>query len=91
MDLVCLHFCYSVVAGKAVLVALAFPEIVEFLPKLLPHNISGCIGWLYKGKISEQEDKYAKLTKLSKILKEEPWKLGFGKVSKEIVHLLIEL
>ncbi|XP_053108564.1 DNA helicase B isoform X2 [Hemicordylus capensis] len=57
-------------AGKAVLVALAFPAILEFLPILLPRNISHCIGWL--------NSKDVELTKLNKILKEEPWKLGFS-------------
>ncbi|KAJ6651376.1 hypothetical protein lerEdw1_020949 [Lerista edwardsae] len=73
-------------AGKAVLTALAFPEIVEFLPKLLPRNISGCIGWWHQGKISDEEDKHAKLTKLNKILKEEPWKLGFSKMMYRDLH-----
>ncbi|XP_062989987.1 DNA helicase B [Elgaria multicarinata webbii] len=59
--------------GKAVLVALDFPIIMQFLPTLLPHNVSDCIQWL--GPYESD-----KLTKLDTILKEEPWKLGFSTI-----------
>ncbi|KAL8221475.1 UNVERIFIED_CONTAM: hypothetical protein K2H54_068339 [Gekko kuhli] len=67
-------------AGKAVLVALVFPALVEFLPTLLPYSISSCIGWLEWSEISGSECRNCKLAKLNMILTEEPWKLGFSTI-----------
>nr|XP_056703366.1 DNA helicase B [Euleptes europaea] len=72
------HYIKNSPAGKAVLVALVFPAIMEFLPTLLPHSISSCIGWLDWSESSDKECKNGKLTKLNTILTEEPWKLGFS-------------
>ncbi|KFP30005.1 DNA helicase B, partial [Colius striatus] len=73
-------------AGKAILVALAFPMILEFLPVLLPRHFCcllemGC--WQratdednsMDGEEVHFQDKL--LTKLDEMLKNEPWKLGF--------------
>nr|XP_060633488.1 DNA helicase B isoform X1 [Anolis sagrei ordinatus] len=69
--------------GKAVLSALAFPLVLEFLPKLLPCNVSDCVQWyVHEQKHCEGD----KLTTLEKILKEEPWKLGFSKMTYREVH-----
>lgn len=78
------------VAGKAVLVALTFPMILEFLPILLPRHfccLLNMVCWQRKteeknGTDGEEvcfQDKM--LTKLDEILKNEPWKLGFSRVS----------
>ncbi|KAK4832160.1 hypothetical protein QYF61_020940 [Mycteria americana] len=75
-------------AGKAVLVALTFPMILEFLPILLPRHFScllNMVCWQRKteennGTDDEEvhfQDKM--LTKLDEILKNEPWKLGFSR------------
>ncbi|KAH0616654.1 hypothetical protein JD844_027937 [Phrynosoma platyrhinos] len=66
-------------AGKAVLTALHFPIVLEFLPKLLPCNVSDCIDWFNHSRIKCEDDR---LTKLDKILKEEPWKLGFSVIMR---------
>ncbi|XP_061495787.1 LOW QUALITY PROTEIN: DNA helicase B [Rhineura floridana] len=68
------HYVKNSAAGKAVLAALAFPIILEFLPTLLPRSVSYCIEMLDWSRINHKDDN---LTKLNKILKEEPWKLGF--------------
>ncbi|XP_008114794.1 DNA helicase B isoform X2 [Anolis carolinensis] len=63
--------------GKAVLSALAYPIVLEFLPKLLPCNVSDCIQWY---RHSQKHCEGDQLTTLEKILQEEPWKLGFSKI-----------
>ncbi|KFV20717.1 DNA helicase B, partial [Tauraco erythrolophus] len=83
-------FCYvsKSLAGKAVLVALTFPMILEFLPILLPRHfccLLNMVRWQRKteengGMDGEEvlfQDKM--LTKLDEILKNEPWKLGFSR------------
>ncbi|XP_077194858.1 DNA helicase B [Paroedura picta] len=74
------HYIEKSPTGKAVLVALVFPAILEFLPTLLPYSISSCIGWLDWNEISGNGCKHDKLTKLNMILTEEPWKLGFSTI-----------
>lgn len=78
------------VAGKAALVALTFPMILEFLPILLPRHfccLLDMVCWQRKteensGSDSEEEGFQDKmLTKLDEILKNELWKLGFSRVS----------
>nr|XP_020641675.1 DNA helicase B [Pogona vitticeps] len=64
-------------AGKAVLAALSYPIILEFLPKLLPRNVFACIEWFEYNTVKCEGDR---LTRLDKILKEEPWKLGFNPI-----------
>ncbi|KFQ77328.1 DNA helicase B, partial [Phaethon lepturus] len=79
-------------AGKAVLVALTFPMILEFLPILLPRHfccLLDMVCWQRKteenngmdGEEVHFQDKM--LTKLDEILKNEPWKLGF---SRKIIY-----
>ncbi|XP_010287759.1 PREDICTED: DNA helicase B, partial [Phaethon lepturus] len=76
-------------AGKAVLVALTFPMILEFLPILLPRHfccLLDMVCWQRKteenngmdGEEVHFQDKM--LTKLDEILKNEPWKLGFSRI-----------
>ncbi|KAM9293058.1 DNA helicase B [Morus bassanus] len=84
-------FCYVLksFAGKAVLVALTFPMILEFLPILLPRHfccLLNMVDWQRKteenngmdGEEVRFQDKM--LTKLDEILKNEPWKLGFSRI-----------
>ncbi|NXJ89169.1 HELB helicase, partial [Corythaixoides concolor] len=77
-------------AGKAVLVALTFPMILELLPILLPRHfccLLNMVCWQRKteensGVDGEEvlfQDKM--LTKLDEILKNEPWKLGFSRIT----------
>ncbi|XP_075005399.1 DNA helicase B isoform X5 [Calonectris borealis] len=89
-------FCYVLksFAGKAVLVALTFPMILEFLPTLLPRHFCCLLNmacWQRKteenngtdGEEVHFQDKM--LTKLDEILKNEPWKLGFSRqMEKEV-------
>ncbi|NWH43724.1 HELB helicase, partial [Fregata magnificens] len=76
-------------AGKAVLVALTFPMILEFLPILLPRHFCCLLNMVHWQKQTEEnngtdgeevhfQDKM--LTKLDEILKNEPWKLGFSRI-----------
>lgn len=78
------------VAGKAVLVALTFPMILEFLPILLPRHfccLLNMVRWPRKTEVNNGTDgeevhfQDKMLTKLDEILNNEPWKLGFSRVS----------
>ncbi|KFZ53393.1 DNA helicase B, partial [Podiceps cristatus] len=75
-------------AGKAVLVALTYPMILEFLPILLPRHFCCLLDMVYWQRKTEEnngmdgeevcfQDKM--LTKLDEILKNDPWKLGFSR------------
>ncbi|KFP86841.1 DNA helicase B, partial [Acanthisitta chloris] len=84
-------------AGKVVLVALTFPVILEFLPILLPRHfccLLDMVSWQRKAEESNGADgeeadfQDEMLTKLDKILKNEPWKLGF---SRKIVYKELKL
>ncbi|NWV37754.1 HELB helicase, partial [Grantiella picta] len=69
-------------AGKAVLVALAFPRILEFLPILLPRRFCCLLDkmcWQRNG-VSGEEVDHKTVEKLDEILKDEPWKLGFSRI-----------
>ncbi|NXN53193.1 HELB helicase, partial [Rynchops niger] len=83
-------------AGKAVLVALAFPMILEFLPILLPRHfccLLDMVCWQRKteegngtdGEEIHFQDKM--LTKLDEMLKNEPWKLGFSRITYRELNL----
>lgn len=77
-------FLVLAVAGKAVLGALAFPRILEFLPVLLPRHfccLLDKICWERKADVDGEEVADEMGTKLDEILKDEPWKLGFSRVS----------
>ncbi|XP_014819151.1 PREDICTED: DNA helicase B-like isoform X3 [Calidris pugnax] len=80
-------------AGKAVLVALTFPLLLEFLPVLLPRHFCSLLDLVHWHRKTEEnndadgeevhfQDKM--LTKLDEILKNEPWKLGFSRMEKEV-------
>ncbi|NXU18263.1 HELB helicase, partial [Pardalotus punctatus] len=76
-------------AGKAVLVALAFPSILEFLPVLLPRHFRCLLDkmcWQGVGTDGEEVDDKT-ITKLDEILKDEPWKLGFSRIIYKELNL----
>ncbi|NXA08317.1 HELB helicase, partial [Sapayoa aenigma] len=83
-------------AGKAVLVALTFPRILEFLPILLPRHfccLLNMVHWQRKteanndtsGEEADFQDKM--LRKLDEILENEPWKLGFSRIIYKELNL----
>ncbi|XP_037245422.1 DNA helicase B isoform X2 [Falco rusticolus] len=83
-------------AGKAVLVALTYPMILEFLPVLLPRHFCSLLNmvcWQRKteeniGADDEEEHFQDKmLTQLDEILKNEPWKLGFSRITYRELNL----
>ncbi|NXS62298.1 HELB helicase, partial [Brachypteracias leptosomus] len=83
------YYVLKSVAGKAVLVALAFPRILEFLPVLLPRHFCGLLDivcWQRKTEENNGTDgeevhfQDEMLTKLDEMLKNEPWKLGFSRI-----------
>nr|XP_009670068.1 PREDICTED: DNA helicase B [Struthio camelus australis] len=83
-------------AGKAVLVAMNFPMVMEFLPVLLPRHFCCLLEEVCWQKDTEnnndadgekehfQDDR---LTELNEILKNEPWKLGFSKITYRELNL----
>ncbi|KFU98415.1 DNA helicase B, partial [Pterocles gutturalis] len=82
------YYVLKSLAGKAVLVALTYPMILEFLPILLPRHfccLLDMVCWQRKteenngtdGEEVHFQDKM--LIKLDEILKNEPWKLGFSR------------
>ncbi|NXW60973.1 HELB helicase, partial [Eurystomus gularis] len=83
------YYVWKSFAGKAVLVALTFPRILEFLPILLPRHFYGLLDMVSWQRQPEEnndtddeevrfQDKV--LTKLDEILKNDPWKLGFSRI-----------
>ncbi|XP_055568759.1 DNA helicase B isoform X1 [Falco biarmicus] len=83
-------------AGKAILVALTYPMILEFLPVLLPRHFCSLLNmvcWQRKteeniGADDEEEHFQDKmLTQLDEILKNEPWKLGFSRITYRELNL----
>ncbi|NXF06319.1 HELB helicase, partial [Smithornis capensis] len=80
-------------AGKAVLVALTFPRILEFLPVLLPRHFScllNMVHWQRKTEESNGEEvdfQDKMLRKLDEILENEPWKLGFSRIIYKELNL----
>ncbi|NXE91166.1 HELB helicase, partial [Menura novaehollandiae] len=81
-------------AGKAVLVALTFPRILEFLPILLPRHfwcLLNMVCWQRETEESNDMDGEEvddeMLTKLDEILKDEPWKLGFSRIINKELNL----
>ncbi|NWV28442.1 HELB helicase, partial [Origma solitaria] len=84
-------FCYVAksFAGKAVLVALAFPSILEFLPILLPRHFCCLLDkvcWQSTDMDAEEVDDKT-VAKLDAILKDEPWKLGFSRIIYKELNL----
>uniref|UniRef100_A0A8C0EMM1 DNA helicase B n=1 Tax=Bubo bubo TaxID=30461 RepID=A0A8C0EMM1_BUBBB len=65
------HYVSKSLAGKAVLVALTFPMILEFLPILLPRHFCSLLD----------------MVQLDEILKNEPWKLGFSRITYRELNL----
>ncbi|NXY19466.1 HELB helicase, partial [Atrichornis clamosus] len=89
-------FCYvsESFAGKAVLVALTFPRILEFLPILLPRHfwcLLNMVCWQRETEESNNMDGEGvddeMLTKLDQILKDQPWKLGFSRIIHKELNL----
>ncbi|NXS80084.1 HELB helicase, partial [Erpornis zantholeuca] len=77
-------------AGKAVLGALAFPRILEFLPILLPRHFCSVLDkmcWQRKADTDGEEVADEMVTKLDEILKDEPWKLGFSRIMYKELNL----
>nr|XP_013802458.1 PREDICTED: DNA helicase B [Apteryx mantelli mantelli] len=83
-------------AGKAVLVAMNFPMIMEFLPVLLPRHFCCLLEeacWQKETENNSDADVEKErfqddiLTKLNDILKNEPWKLGFSKITYRELNL----
>ncbi|XP_058660987.1 DNA helicase B [Ammospiza nelsoni] len=77
------HYVSKSLAGKAVLGALAFPRILEFLPVLLPRHFCGLLDkicWEGEADVDDEEVADEMGTKLDEILKDEPWKLGFSRI-----------
>ncbi|NWJ10741.1 HELB helicase, partial [Crypturellus undulatus] len=83
-------------AGKAVLIAMNFPKIMEYLPVLLPRHFSCLLEKVCWQQETENngdahvEKEYFQdglLTKLDDILNNEPWKLGFSKITYRELNL----
>ncbi|NXQ43384.1 HELB helicase, partial [Catharus fuscescens] len=77
-------------AGKVVLVALAFPRILEFLPVLLPRHFCCLLDkmcWERKADTDDEAVADEMATKLDEILKDEPWKLGFSRILYKELNL----
>ncbi|NXB81541.1 HELB helicase, partial [Donacobius atricapilla] len=77
-------------AGKAVLAALAFPRILEFLPILLPRHFCCLLDkmcWQRKADTDGEEVADEMVTKLDEMLKDEPWKLGFSRIMYKELNL----
>ncbi|NXN18525.1 HELB helicase, partial [Indicator maculatus] len=83
-------------AGKAVLVALTFPMILEFLPVLLPRHfccLVDMVSWQTKAEenhgVDDEEVHFQgeMLPKLDKMLKDNPWKLGFSRITYRELNL----
>ncbi|NWS71673.1 HELB helicase, partial [Crotophaga sulcirostris] len=90
------HYISKSLAGKAVLVALTFPMILEFLPILLPRHFCCLLDMVRCQRKSEENngmdgDKVyfqdQMLTKLNEILENEPWKLGFSRMTYRELNL----
>ncbi|XP_067420182.1 DNA helicase B isoform X2 [Emydura macquarii macquarii] len=75
--------------GKTVLVALNFPVIMEFLPRLLPRRFWNIIELASWQRVTNQKASSENeiLTQLDEILKEEPWKLGFSRITYRELNL----
>ncbi|PKU48546.1 dna helicase b [Limosa lapponica baueri] len=84
-------------AGKAVLVALTFPILLEFLPILLPRHFCCLLDMVCWQRQTEENDTDGEeihfrdkmLTKLDEVLKNEPWKLGFSRIPELQKNALI--
>ncbi|NXA33692.1 HELB helicase, partial [Eudromia elegans] len=83
-------------ARKAVVVAMNFPKIMEYLPVLLPRHFCCLLEKVYWRKehknarnahVEEEQFQDGILTKLNDILNNEPWKLGFSKITYRELNL----
>ncbi|XP_074869567.1 DNA helicase B isoform X2 [Carettochelys insculpta] len=90
-----LYYIMQSFTGKTVLVALNFPMIMEFLPRLLPRhfcNIIKMVNWKKVTKENSKSDEKTSpqnemLLKLEEMLKKEPWKLGFSRMTYRELNL----
>ncbi|OXB75735.1 UNVERIFIED_CONTAM: hypothetical protein H355_012659, partial [Colinus virginianus] len=84
-----LYYIWKSVTGKAVLVALTYPMILEFLPTLLPCHFCSLLDTMCWQRRTENDDMDGEtvhfedeiLAKLDEILKNQPWKLGFSRIT----------
>ncbi|XP_010225676.1 PREDICTED: DNA helicase B, partial [Tinamus guttatus] len=83
-------------AGKAVLVAMNFPKIMEYLPVLLPRHfccVLEKVCWQKENEnngdahVVREHFQDGILTTLDDILNNEPWKLGFSKITYRELNL----
>ncbi|NXP73496.1 HELB helicase, partial [Ramphastos sulfuratus] len=83
-------------AGKAALVAQTFPMILEFLPILLPRHFCCLVDMLTLQTKTEKNNgmdaeetgfQGQMLPKLEEILKNDPWKLGFSRITYRELNL----
>ncbi|XP_074869585.1 DNA helicase B isoform X4 [Carettochelys insculpta] len=94
-----LYYIMQSFTGKTVLVALNFPMIMEFLPRLLPRhfcNIIKMVNWKKVTKENSKSDEKTSpqnemLLKLEEMLKKEPWKLGFSRAEENIARSINHL
>ncbi|KFV70739.1 DNA helicase B, partial [Dryobates pubescens] len=91
-----IYYVSQSLAGKAVLVALAFPRILEFLPVLLPRHfccLVDMVSWQTKTEEDNGEDgeevhfEGEVLPKLDEMLENDPWKLGFSRITYRELNL----
>ncbi|XP_063783609.1 DNA helicase B [Pseudophryne corroboree] len=74
-------------SGAFVLKAIEIPLVLRYLPKLLPHKVRNLL------MLDTQDQKPCKRTPLDKLpaiermLATEPWKLGFGRLVYQELHL----
>ncbi|NXU96752.1 HELB helicase, partial [Cettia cetti] len=84
------HYVSNSFAGKAVLAALAFPRILEFVPILLPRHFCCLLAktcWQRWADTDGEEVTDRMVTKLDEMLKDEPWKLGFSRIMYKELNL----
>ncbi|KAJ8373603.1 hypothetical protein SKAU_G00041830 [Synaphobranchus kaupii] len=74
-------------AGRCVQVAAAYPQVMHYLPTLLPRRFSGLVQKWGSTTQAPQQNADA-LSKLEEMIKTEVWKLGFKSVLKKEAGLL---
>ncbi|KAM9388084.1 DNA helicase B [Phaethornis superciliosus] len=91
-----IYYLLNSFAGKAVLAALTFPLILEFLPVLLPRHFCCLLNMVQWQRQTEEDSgtdgeevhfQDSMLTKLDEILRNEPWKLGFSRITYRELNL----
>ncbi|XP_068132840.1 DNA helicase B isoform X2 [Hyperolius riggenbachi] len=72
-------------AGRLARKALAYPLVLRYLPKLLPHKVKGLLQLDVDEHLDDDDPltqgiSKLKLPKIEEMLATEPWKLGFGPI-----------